>query len=96
MDGALPVIFVAVSMGRYTAFSRLGPAEKLEARNVLNVDYAAKSERLNIVHQLLRAHALFEKYVNYVVQEGQVLIVDEFTGRSMHGRRWSGGLHQAV
>jgi len=72
------------------------PAEKLEARNKLNIDYAAKSERLNIVHQLLRAHALFERDVNYVVQEGQVLIVDEFTGRTMHGRRWSEGLHQAV
>jgi preprotein translocase subunit SecA len=72
------------------------PAQKLEARNILNVDYAAKSDRLNIVHQLLRAHALFERDVNYVVQEGQVLIVDEFTGRTMHGRRWSEGLHQAV
>jgi preprotein translocase subunit SecA len=72
------------------------PAEKLEERNRLNVNYAAKSERLNIVHQLLRAHALFERDVNYVVQEGQVLIVDEFTGRTMHGRRWSEGLHQAV
>jgi preprotein translocase subunit SecA len=72
------------------------PAEKLEARNKINVEYAAKSERLNIVHQLLRAHALFERDVNYVVQEGQVLIVDEFTGRTMHGRRWSEGLHQAV
>src|SRR5437868_5168812 len=62
----------------------------------LDRDYAAKSKRLNIVHQLLRAHALFERDVNYVVQEGQVLIVDEFTGRTMHGRRWSEGLHQAV
>src|SRR3954464_3481004 len=72
------------------------PAEKLDERTRLNVNYAAKSERLNIVHQLLRAHALFERDVNYVVQEGQVLIVDEFTGRTMHGRRWSEGLHQAV
>jgi len=74
----------------------LSPAEKLAARDKLNREYAAKSERLNIVHQLLRAHALFERDVNYVVQEGQVLIVDEFTGRTMHGRRWSEGLHQAV
>jgi len=74
----------------------MSPAEKLEARNKINIDYAAKSERLNIVHQLLRAHALFDRDVNYVVQEGQVLIVDEFTGRTMHGRRWSEGLHQAV
>jgi preprotein translocase subunit SecA len=76
--------------------AEMTPAEKLEARNTINRDYAAKSERLNIVHQLLRAHALFERDVNYVVQEGQVLIVDEFTGRTMHGRRWSEGLHQAV
>ncbi|MEP6857626.1 MAG: preprotein translocase subunit SecA, partial [Gemmatimonadales bacterium] len=74
----------------------LNPAEKLAARDKLNRDYAARSERLNIVHQLLRGHALFERDVNYVVQEGQVLIVDEFTGRTMHGRRWSEGLHQAV
>src|SRR6266550_553104 len=66
----------------------LSPAEKLEALNEVNRSYAATSERLNIVHQLLRAHALFERDVNYVVQEGQVLIVDEFTGRTMHGRRW--------
>ncbi|MEO5589174.1 MAG: preprotein translocase subunit SecA [Gemmatimonadaceae bacterium] len=72
------------------------PEEKLEARGTINREYAAKSERLNIVHQLLRAHSLYEKDVNYVVQEGQVLIVDEFTGRTMPGRRWSEGLHQAV
>ena len=70
--------------------------EKLAARAEINREYAAKSERLNIVHQLLRAHSLYEKDVNYVVQEGQVLIVDEFTGRTMPGRRWSEGLHQAV
>src|SRR6266513_1395331 len=74
----------------------LTAAQKIEARTALDVDYARKSERLNIIHQLLRAHALFEHDVNYVVQEGQVLIVDEFTGRTMHGRRWSEGLHQAV
>ncbi len=72
------------------------PEQKIAARRDLEIDYAAKSERLNIVHQLLRAHALYEKDVNYVVQEGEVLIVDEFTGRTMPGRRWSEGLHQAV
>ena len=72
------------------------PEEKLAARAAIEREYAAKSETLNIVHQLLRAHALYEKDVNYVVQEGQVLIVDEFTGRTMPGRRWSEGLHQAV
>ncbi|HUQ47526.1 MAG TPA: hypothetical protein VM053_04695, partial [Gemmatimonadaceae bacterium] len=72
------------------------PEEKLAARAQINREYAEKSEKLNIVHQLLRAHSLYEIDVNYVVQEGQVLIVDEFTGRTMPGRRWSEGLHQAV
>ncbi|MDB4870182.1 MAG: Protein translocase subunit secA, partial [Gemmatimonadales bacterium] len=69
---------------------------KIAARRQLEIEYASKSERLNIVHQLLRAHALYERDVNYVVQDGEVLIVDEFTGRTMPGRRWSEGLHQAV
>jgi preprotein translocase subunit SecA len=73
------------------------PADvKIEARRNLEIEYASKAERLNIVHQLLRAHALYERDVNYVVQDGEVLIVDEFTGRTMPGRRWSEGLHQAV
>src|SRR5258708_39501508 len=55
-----------------------------------------KRETLPIIHKLLQAHALYEREVDYVVQEGKVLIVDEFTGRLMHGRRWSEGLHQAV
>ena len=74
----------------------LNAAEKLERRNELNREYARKAERLHIIHQLLRAHSLYERDVNYVVQEGEVLIVDEFTGRTMPGRRWSEGLHQAV
>src|SRR5439155_26223712 len=48
------------------------------------------------VHQLPRAHALYGRDVNYVHQDGEVLIVDESTGRTMPGRRWSEGLHQAV
>ena len=74
----------------------LAADERLERAREVEREYAAKSERLHIVHQLLRAHALYEKDVNYVVQDGQVLIVDEFTGRTMPGRRWSEGLHQAV
>ena len=74
----------------------LTPEQRLEARKQLEVEYAQKAEKLNIVHQLLRAHALYERDVNYVVQDGEVLIVDEFTGRTMPGRRWSEGLHQAV
>ncbi|MGQ0713288.1 MAG: preprotein translocase subunit SecA [Gemmatimonadaceae bacterium] len=74
----------------------MAPQEKVEARLAVERDYSLTSEKLNIVHQLLRAHSLYERDVNYVVQEGQVLIVDEFTGRTMPGRRWSEGLHQAV
>jgi preprotein translocase subunit SecA len=74
----------------------LGAHEKLERRAQLEADYAVKSEKLNIIHQLLRAHALYEKDVEYVVQDGQIFIVDEFTGRILPGRRWSDGLHQAV
>ncbi len=48
------------------------------------------------VYQALRAHVLFEKDVDYVVKEGEIVIVDEFTGRQMPGRRWSDGLHQAI
>ncbi len=51
---------------------------------------------LHHVNAALRAHKLFQKDVDYIVQDGQVIIVDEFTGRTMPGRRWSDGLHQAV
>jgi preprotein translocase subunit SecA len=74
----------------------LTPQEKVERRRTVEGEYAAKSEILHIIHKLLQAHALYEKDVDYVVQEGQVFIVDEFTGRLMPGRRWSDGLHQAV
>jgi preprotein translocase subunit SecA len=74
----------------------LSPAEKIERRRGVEAEYAAKSETLHIIHKLLQAHALYEKDVEYVVQDGQVFIVDEFTGRLMPGRRWSDGLHQAV
>src|SRR3989442_2559157 len=74
----------------------LSPKDKLERRRQVEAEYAQKSEILHIIHKLLQAHALYEKDVEYVVQDGQVFIVDEFTGRLMPGRRWSDGLHQAV
>jgi preprotein translocase subunit SecA len=55
-----------------------------------------QAERIHNISQLLRAYCLFEKDVQYVVEENKVVIVDEFTGRKMPGRRWSDGLHQAV
>jgi preprotein translocase subunit SecA len=53
-------------------------------------------ETLHILNQCLRAHTLYKRDVNYMVREGAVLIIDEFTGRVLRGRRWSDGLHQAV
>ncbi len=74
----------------------LTPHDRIEARRVVESEYALKSEKLHIIHKLLQAHVLYEKEVDYLVQDGQVLIVDEFTGRIMTGRRWADGLHQAV
>ena len=58
--------------------------------------YREASERFHVTRQLIKAYWLFNKDVQYVVKDGQVIIVDEFTGRMMPGRRWSDGLHQAV
>jgi preprotein translocase subunit SecA len=74
----------------------LTPHDRIERRREVEAEYATKSEKLHIIHKLLQAHALYEKDVDYLVQDGQVFIVDEFTGRIMAGRRWSDGLHQAV
>jgi preprotein translocase subunit SecA len=74
----------------------LTPHDRIERRREVEGEYALKSEKLHIIHKLLQAHVLYEKEVDYLVQDGQVMIVDEFTGRVMTGRRWSDGLHQAV
>jgi preprotein translocase subunit SecA len=72
----------------------------LRADGILAEDDSLYSpNNLAVVHHLnaaLRAHALFQRDVDYIVRDGEVIIVDEFTGRTLHGRRWSDGLHQAV
>ncbi|MDR3227758.1 MAG: preprotein translocase subunit SecA [Prevotellaceae bacterium] len=70
--------------------------EKLEEKENLLADYAIKSERVHTVHQLLKAYAMFEKDIEYVVMDNKVKIVDEQTGRILEGRRYSDGLHQAI
>ena len=71
--------------------------EKIERRlGVANLYDPGEIETLHHVEQALRAHHLYRNEVDYVVKEGEVIIVDEFTGRLMAGRRWSDGLHQAV
>ena len=71
----------------------------VHVEKILGVDNLYSLEQIDTVHVVqnaLRAHALYKQDVDYVVKDGQVIIVDEFTGRLMEGRRWSDGLHQAV
>jgi len=71
--------------------------EKME--QLLSVDNLFEAKNIQLVHhvnQALRAHTLYKRNVNYLVEEGKVVIVDEHTGRKMPGRRWSDGLHQAI
>ncbi len=74
----------------------LSPEEQAQKRDAVINDYAIKSERVHTVNQLLKAYAMFEKDVEYVVMDNKVKIVDEQTGRILDGRRYSDGLHQAI
>jgi preprotein translocase subunit SecA len=100
LSGGRPDAFVVPSLEEgYLEIDEnasLTPEEKIEARRNLEVQYRQSSDRIHTVHQLVKAYWLFQKDVNYVIKDGQVVIVDEFTGRMMPGRRWSDGLHQAV
>ena len=70
--------------------------EKEKKKQQIQQAFDERSEKIHNISQLLRAYCLFEKDVEYVVQDNKVIIVNEFTGRLMPGRRWSDGLHQAV
>ena len=74
----------------------LTPEEKAQKRDEVINDYSIKSERVHTVIQLLKAFAMFEKDIEYVVMDNKVKIVDEQTGRILEGRRYSDGLHQAI
>ncbi|HEX4264833.1 MAG TPA: preprotein translocase subunit SecA [Verrucomicrobiae bacterium] len=74
----------------------LDPRQRMEAKTKLQGEFEAKAQRIHAISQLLKAYTLYQKDVQYVVQENKVIIVDENTGRLMTGRRWSDGLHQAV
>jgi preprotein translocase subunit SecA len=74
----------------------LPPEEKDKKKAERQQHCDAQAERIHNISQLLRAYCLFEKDVQYVIEDNKVVIVDEFTGRKMPGRRWSDGLHQAV
>src|SRR5205085_2666644 len=70
--------------------------KRLEAKAKIQQEFEVKAQRIHSISQLLKAYCLYQKDVQYVVQENKVIIVDENTGRLMTGRRWSDGLHQAV
>ena len=76
--------------------TELSVEERELKKDELTKIYSERSDRLHTVQQLLKAHALYEKDVEYVIQDGKVMIVDEFTGRILSGRRYSDGLHQAI
>lgn len=91
-----PELFVLPDLSQADAVSDLDEAEKNRHLTALEKEFSEKGEKIQNVHQLLRAYSLFEKDVDYVVSDGKVLIVDEFTGRLLPGRRYSEGLHQAL
>ena len=95
-----PKLFVlpdlAAEMSAIDGDQSLTDQERLERRRDTQSAFVEKSDRVHVVDQLLRAYCLYERDVDYVVQDNHVYIVDEFTGRVLPGRRWSDGLHQAV
>ena len=86
---------IAAVMSQIEA-SDLPEEEKIAQKDKVYNDYAIKSERVHTIQQLLKAYTMFNLNDEYVIQDGEVKIVDEQTGRIMEGRRWSDGLHQAV
>ena len=74
----------------------LDTKQRMEAKAQAQKEFEAKAQQIHTISQLLKAYCLYQKDVQYVVQNNEVVIVDENTGRLMTGRRWSEGLHQAV
>ena len=95
-----PKMFVipdlASAMSELDGNTELSEQERIERKRDIQANFMEKSQRVHVVDQLLRAYCLYERDVDYVVQDNHVYIVDEFTGRILPGRRWSDGLHQAV
>jgi preprotein translocase subunit SecA len=94
-----PTFFIMPDIGSEVAEierSDMADKKKLEIKDKMLQEYAVKSERIHTVNQLMKAYAMFEKEVEYVVMDNKVKIVDEQTGRIMEGRRYSDGLHQAI
>ena len=87
---------VGASVAEVQKDASLSLEEKQIKKDEIYADFAIKSERVHTVNQLLKAYTMFDKEIDYIIQDGKIKIVDEQTGRIMEGRRWSDGLHQAV
>ncbi|KAA3611284.1 MAG: preprotein translocase subunit SecA [Calditrichaeota bacterium] len=100
LNPAEPEMFLLPDMGEEVALiesdSTLDDSQKLAKKDEIYQVINERGEKLQNISQLLRAYSLYEKDQEYVVQDGKVLIVDEFTGRILAGRRYSDGLHQAI
>jgi preprotein translocase subunit SecA len=98
-SGEDPSFFVLPDVGAMIADiekSNLEASDKAEQKTVLMQDFQIKSERIHTINQLLKAYCLFERDIEYIVDQNKVKIVDEQTGRVLDGRRYSDGLHQAI
>jgi preprotein translocase subunit SecA len=83
---------IAAELSAIEGNETLTPEEKQQKIDQVYYLFAERSDRIHTISQLLRAYSLYEKDIEYVVQDGKVLIVDEFTGRILEGRRYSDGL----
>ena len=88
--------FIVDEKAKTVAITEQGVAKVENVLGISNLYDPSNIDTLHHVQQALKAHNLFQRDVDYMVKDGQVIIVDEFTGRLMPGRRWSDGLHQAV
>ena len=96
-DSALFVLpDIGSLMSQIEADTTLDDEGRVAKKDEVYADYAVKSERVHTLQQLLKAYTMFNLNDEYVIQDGEIKIVDEQTGRIMEGRRWSDGLHQAV
>lgn len=95
-----PDIFVlpdiAAELSAIEGRTDISEKERTKLKDEVNMLYAERSDVVHTLNQLLRAYSLYEKDVEYVVQDNKIMIVDEFTGRILDGRRYSEGLHQAI
>ncbi len=98
-SGEDPHFFIIPDVGSAIAqieSAEISDEDKIKSKEQLMIDFTIKSERIHTINQLLKAYCMFDRDVEYIIQEGKIKIVDEQTGRVLDGRRYSDGLHQAI